>query len=143
MPGKFLIDVTDPRFFIPFNADVMEFVRRANPFAHTDVGGRLIDLGKELPGTTAYCPSYKSCAYVVLHTDTDRIFAIAYGQRGLAFRIGASALDAAIADGGAPTPEIGPGWLAFAPYDSRTVKWTAVRLRHWCAQAFQDATESP
>ena len=66
MTGKFLIDVTDKRFKIAVNASVIEFIRRANAFAHTDVGIRLLDVGKALPGSHAYCPSYQSCAYVVL-----------------------------------------------------------------------------
>ena len=35
--GRFLIDVTDARFFTPENADVLAFIRRGNPFAHSDV----------------------------------------------------------------------------------------------------------
>jgi hypothetical protein len=43
---------------------------------------------------------------VVLHTESDRIFAIPFGQRGLAFRLGAPALAAALSDGGVAAPEI-------------------------------------
>ena len=56
MAGKFLIELTDPRFQIADNADVIEFIRRVNPFAHSDVGSMLFDLGKEIPGAHAYCP---------------------------------------------------------------------------------------
>ena len=140
MPGKFLIDVTDARFFVTPNDDVIAFVRRANPFAHSDVGSLLIALGKELPGVHAYCPSYKSCAYVVLHTDADRIFAIAFGQRGLAFRLAAPALAEAIADGGTPAPEIGPDWVRFEPWDATAKPDARERLRRWCRHAFADAT---
>lgn len=100
MAGKFLIDVTDARFLIPENEDVLEFIRRVNPFAHSDVGTVLFELGKEL-GTPAYCPSTKSCACVILHTPAGRIFAIAYGQRGLALRLADAAQSEALADGGA------------------------------------------
>ena len=142
MPGKFLIDLTDPRFLIPENADVMDFVRRTSPSAHTDVGIRLLDLAKEIPGASAYCPSFRSCAYVVLHTDADRIFAIAFSQRGLAFRLGARNRGVALADGGVAAPAIGPDWFAFAPYDTPGVTGSEVRLRHWCNQAFTDAVEA-
>jgi hypothetical protein len=73
MTGKFLIDLTDSRFHIAENEDVLEVVRRANPFAHSDVGSLLLDLGKQIPGARAYSPSYASYAYVVLHTDAWRI----------------------------------------------------------------------
>ena len=140
MPGKYLIDVTDNRFKVPANAAVIEFIRRTSPFAHSDVGIVLLELGKELPGVTAYCPSYSSCAYVVLHNDADRIFAIAYGQRGLAFRLGASSLAAGIGDGGTPETAIGDDWLSFAPYDERGQTGAQTRLRRWAAQARADAT---
>ena len=139
MPGKFLIDLTDARFRIAANEDVMEFVRRVNPFAHTDVGTRLLALGKEIPSARAYCPSYGSCAYVVLHTGADRIFAIAFGQEGLCFRISPTARADALADGGAPAPEIGADWVCFAPWDTRAMTGTHERLRRWCARAFTDA----
>ncbi|MEP6621637.1 MAG: hypothetical protein ABJE47_20080 [bacterium] len=139
MAGKFLIDVTDARFLIPANRDVMEFVRKTNPFAHSDIGSRLLDLHKELPGTHAYCPSYGSCAYVVLHTNANRIFGIAYGQRGLALRLAAPAYTEALEDGGVPALSIGPDWLAFAAYDGPRESGAYARLQRWSARAFTDA----
>src|SRR5262249_53754631 len=87
MAGKLLIELTDPRFLIEDNADVIEFIRRANPFAHSDVGSVLFELGKEIAGAYAYCPVPSAYSYVVLHTDENQIFAIAFGMSGLAFRI--------------------------------------------------------
>ena len=139
MTGKFLIDVTDPRFLIAANEHVIEFVRRTNPFAHTDVGIPLLELAKELPGAHAYCPSYKSCAYVVLHNDANRIFGIAYSQRGLAFRLAPVAYAAALDDDGSPAPTIGPDWLSFAAYDTRGQTGARERLRRWFTRAFADA----
>ena len=40
MPSKFLIDLTDPRFLMDANEDVVRFIRVANPFCHSDVGSR-------------------------------------------------------------------------------------------------------
>ena len=127
MAGKFLIDVTDARFMIPANASVIEFIRRTNPFAHSDVGSLLLDLGKRLPGSHAYCPSYGSCAYVVLHNDADR---------GLAFRLAPASAAAAPDDGGTPESKIGPDWFAFEPYEGTD---GLARLRRWSALAFFDA----
>ncbi len=140
MPGKFLIDVTDPRLFIPANDDVIAFVRRTNPFAHSDVGSLLLGLGKELHGAEAYCPSFRAMAYVVLHTSKNRIFAIAFDQRGLAFRLPRSVADA-IADGGQEAHEIGRDWVRFEPWSGKTnAAETQERLRRWCARAFAEAT---
>jgi hypothetical protein len=138
-PGRFLIDVTDARFHIAPNDDVLAFVRRANPFAHSDVGGVLFALGREIDGAHAYCPSTASFAYVVLHTASHRIFAIAYGMRGLAFRLAPPSYAAALADGGTPRPEIGPDWLAFEPY-APTPAIASGRLLRWATQACLDAT---
>ena len=139
MAGKFLIDVTDVRFKIAANDDVMRFIRVVNPFAHTDVGIPLLELCKELPSATAYCPSYKSCAYVVLHTAADRIFAIAYGQRGLAFRVPPAMRAEALVEGGAPEARIGADWVSFAPYDGAGQSGARERLRRWCGVAFAGA----
>ena len=142
MAGKFLIDVTDARFKIAVNDDVMHFVRIANPSAHTDIGIRLLELCKELPGVGAYSPSYKSCAYVVLHTAAHRIFAIAYGQRGLAFCVPPAAQAEALADDGAPATEIGPDWVSFVPYDEAGQAGARERLRRWCSVAYVAAGAS-
>ena len=91
MVKRFLIDVTDPRFLLAANDDIIGYIRRANPFAHSDVGSRLFGLAKRIPGAYAYCPSTSSMAYVVLHTAADRIFALAASQRMLAFKLAASA----------------------------------------------------
>lgn len=140
----FLIDITDPRFDLAENADVLAFIRRANPFAHTDVGSLLFALARAIPGAGAYCPAPASCAYVVLHTGADRIVAIAYGQRGLAFRLPAALHAAALADGGALAPEIGPDWVRFDPWDLR--RTNAQRdpwLRRWAEQAVEHAHTEP
>ena len=133
------IDLTDARFQIAPNDDVIGFVRRTNPFAHTGVGMILLALGKEISGAHAYCPSYASLGYVVLHTEADRIFAIAFGQQGLAFRIAPPAQIEALADGAIPAPEIGPDWVCFAPWDVHAKTEAQERLRRWCRQAFADA----
>lgn len=142
MAGNFLIDLTDVNLQISPNNDVMGFVRRTNPFAHSDVGSVLLALGKAIPGAHAYSPSYASCAYVVLHTEANRIFAIAFGQRGLALRIAPSAQAAALVDGGAPAPDIGPDWVSFAPWGAQATAEPMARLHRWCAQAFADATSA-
>ena len=139
MSGKFLIDFTDDRFKIPVNAAVIEFIRRTSPFAHSDVGSILLDLRKWLPGVEAYCPSYGSCAYVVLHDDAHRIFAIAYGQRGLALRLDPSSYATALDDGGTREPIIGADWLSFTAFDRCGETGAQERLRRWSAQALADA----
>src|SRR5258708_3604210 len=138
MAGKFLIDLTDESLKIPPNDDVIGFIRETNPFAHSDVGSVLLSLGKAIPGAHVYSPSYASFAYVILHTEAKRIFAIAFGQRGLAFRITQPAQAAALTDAAVPAPEIGPDWVSFAPWGAQTTANSMARLHLWCAQAFAD-----
>jgi hypothetical protein len=132
--------MTDPRFLTADNDEVIEFIRRVNPFAHSDVGSLLLDLGKKLAAAHAYCPSYKQYAYVVLHTGESRIFAIAFGQHGLAFRLAPSSYAAALADGGIADGDIGRDWVTFDPWNPKvpTAELQA-RLERWSAQAFADA----
>jgi hypothetical protein len=117
----------------------MAFVRQANPFAHSDVGSVLLVLGKTIPGAYAYSPSYASHAYVVLHTDQNQIFAIAFGQRGLAFRLAEAAHAAALADGGTRAPEVGQAWIRFDLWELNASAGARERLRHWCVRALSDA----
>jgi len=140
--GKFLIELTDPRFVSDDNnADVIEFIRRANPFAHSDVGSVLFELGKETPGAHAYCPVPSVYSYVVLHTDANRIFAIAFGMSGLAFRLAPDDEAAALADGAIHASDIGIGWLRFEPWGHGPRAATDARLRQWCARACATAME--
>jgi len=138
---RWLVDLTDERFKTDDNRDVIEFIRRTNPFAHSDVGDRLIRLGQAIARAHHYSPSFASYAYVVLHTESCRIFGIAYGQRGLAFRMPEALVTEALADGARPCPEIGPGWVAFDPWpvDIPTAE-TLQRLQRWCERAFAALT---
>jgi hypothetical protein len=133
--GKFLIDLTDSRFVIGENADVIDFIRRVNPFAHSDVGSALFDLGKEIPGAHAYCPVPSVYSYVVLHTAENRIFAIAFGMSALAFRLATRDEAAALSDGGVHAAEIGAGWTRFEPWGREPKAVTHARLLRWCSRA--------
>jgi hypothetical protein len=137
MPGKFLIDMTDPRFQIAENADVIEFIRKTNPSAHSDVGSILFSLAKEIPGAHAYCPSPRSMAYVVLHDEKDRIAAIAFGQRGLGLRLAPSSIDEAVADGAVRAPEIGADWVTLMPWDPND-KTRKQKIRKWAERALSE-----
>jgi hypothetical protein len=138
MPGKFLIDLTDARFQTPQNADVIEFIRVKNPFAHSDVGSIVFDLAKSIPGAHAYSPAVRSFAYVVLHDDADRIFAIAYDQRGFGLRLAPSSVDAAVADGAEPAPDLGPDWVTLTPWDAKD-KGRREKINAWTQRALSES----
>ena len=108
-PGSRL-EQTDERFKIPANRDVIEFI-----------------------------PSTKSFAYVVLHTDANRIFAIAFDMSGLAFRLAPETIEAAVADGGTLEPKVGADWVRFSPFNGRGETGASERLTRWGEAAFAHA----
>jgi hypothetical protein len=134
----FLIDITEGRFKTPANRAVIDFVQRANPFAHSDLGLKLIELAKGIRGARYYCPAFSSCAYVVLHTEGNVIFAIAFGMRDIAFRLPAGAVRSALAQGLARPSDIGKEWLCVNPFPAGgpTAELEA-QLRGWCMRAFR------
>ena len=138
VPGRFLIDVTDNRFQTANNRDVIEFIRRTNPFAHSDVGSLLFEFAKAIPGARAYCPARTSLAYVVLHDEADRIVAIAFGQRGFGIRLRQASIDGAVAEGAVRAPDIGADWVTFDPWDAND-KTRHQRLRAWTERAVAEA----
>jgi len=139
--GRFLIDATDSRFLTADNADVVAFIRVANPFAHTDVGSLVFDAARRIDGAHAYCPSVASCAYVVLHTASYRIVAIAYHRRELAVRLSASARAEAIAAGHQLAPAIGSDWVNIDPWPAEPTRTQQSPL-DWMARAFAEAALS-
>lgn len=140
-----MIDITDGRFKIPVNAAVIGYIGQANPSAHSDLGEKLIGLGRALPGSGAYCPNYKICAYVLLHDADNRIFAFADGMRDLSFRL-PPALDGEVLDEGhGRRSRIGGEWFDFAafPTGGDTLEGEAL-LASYCAAAKRHvATLSP
>jgi hypothetical protein len=132
----FLIDLTEERFKIPANHAVIEYIRRANPFAHSDIGDLLITLTKRIPNTHYYCPSYRSCAYVVAHTKADVIFAIALGMLSIDLRLPTTLVTEAIASGSGKASSIGDDWLSVTPFaKGLAVVANEARLLHWSEAA--------
>ena len=137
-----LIELTDDAFKIPPNAAVMEYVRRESPFAHSNVGTRLVRLGRSTQGAQHYCPDFHSYAYVALHTAAKVIFAIAFGMRQIAFRLPPSARAEAVAEGATACPAIGDEWLSFDAFQTGgSPAAAAARLKHWCEVACRAAAE--
>jgi hypothetical protein len=130
-----LIDVTDQRFKISVNAAVIDHIGRTNPFAHSDLGQKLIELGRALPGAVAYCPDYRACAYVLLHDADNRIFAFAGGMLDLSFRLSPALHGEALDEGhGRPSP-IGGEWFDFPVFRMGAARASEAQLSRYCAAA--------
>ena len=136
----FLIDLTDERFKIPANRAVIEYIRRENPFAHSDIGDVLIRLGKLVPGSQYYSPSFSSLAYVVLHTKANLIFAIAIGMLKIDFRLPPALVNGATARGEGAHSFVGADWLSVRPFPRGEPRAEVdTRLNRWCKAAYQHA----
>lgn len=127
----------DPRFAILLNADVLRCIGRTNVSAHSDVASELIDAVQPLPGEETYCPDPARYAFVAAHTADLRIFALSYGLKAFALRVGSKAVAEAGLDGAAPASEFGSDWVQFDPFvvDVKTADMRT-RLRAWTARAF-------
>ena len=135
-----LIDATDERFKIPANRAVIEYIRRENPFAHSDIGDLLIRLGKLVPGAQYYCPSFSSLAYVVLHTRANVIFAIAIGMLKIDFRLPSALVSRATGRGEGAHSYVGADWLSVRPFPRGEPRAEVdTRLSRWCEGAYQYA----
>jgi hypothetical protein len=138
----YLIDITEERFKIAANQAVIDFIRRVNPFAHSDLGMKLIELAKGTAGARHYCPAFSSCAYVVLHTDSNVVFAIAFGMRDLAFRLPVDRVRDALARGLGQASQIGDDWLCLSPFPAGgPTPEVEARLRSCCVRAFRHACD--
>ena len=133
-----LIDMTDRRFWISVNVAVIDHIREGNPFAHSDLGQKLIDLARGLPGASVYCPNFKAYAYVLLHDADNRIFAFAGGMRDLSFRL-PPAIHGEVLDGGyGGRSRIGGEWFDFAAFPrGGSTPDSEARLSGYCAAALR------
>ena len=114
------------------NAEVIGHIRNANPFAHSDLGQRLIDLQKRLGLGAIYCPSFASCAFVLLHDQANTVFAFAGGMRDISFLLPPVLRDEIQRDGLAQASSIGPSWVDIAAFTGDAT----ARLETCCTAAF-------
>jgi len=130
----------DERFRIPENRAILDFVQRDNPSAHDNVATVLTESAKGMSDAGWYCPDVQSYAYVVLHTQGNRIFGIAFSMSGLAYRLPPERVPGAVAEGGRVYPEIGDDWVVLDPWPpDEPPAVTFERLRHWCKIAHDHA----
>jgi len=125
----------DDRFDLPENRAVVDFIRRTNPSAHDDVLSSLIRSAAGL-NVKWYLPDPRGHSYAVLHTETNRIYAVVFGMSGLAYRLPRNLVTQAVADGGVVCAEIGEGWVRFEPWTAgEAIPVTDARLKRWCKAA--------
>ena len=128
--------IIDEAFCTDANAEVLRFLRQANPSAHSDAADELTRAGAGTPTVRPYCPDYTRYAFVALHLEDLTIVGIAFGMSGVAFRVPEDRVAEALGDGGVIAVELGSRWVRFEPWtDHETLAQSRHRLAHWCAVA--------
>ncbi len=134
----------DRRFDIPENRDILSFIRNHNPSAHDEATSALQDAAEGLGDAAHYCPDLHAYAYMVLHTESNRIFGIAYGMSAIAFRLPPTHHASATAGGGKVDGGLGTEWFEFPAYRSdEPLAATRAQLRCWCNLALEYAAIPP
>ena len=128
------------RFAIAQNADAVNFLVQTHPSAHSDLSDELQKSAEGLAGVGWFCPDVQSYAYVLLHTATDSIFAMALGMSTILYKLPKTQLESAVTDGGELRSDIGPGWISFNPFTVPVdMLGSRAKLRRWCRAAFTHA----
>ena len=126
----------DDRLDTPANADLMRYLRREHPSAHSDVAEALTAAAAGVAGVQTYCPDRDAYAFVALHLEDFTVIGPAFGMSGLALLIPEAARGDALRDGGAHAPDLGPGWVRFEPWgEAEALAESRARLARWCAVA--------
>ena len=100
--------------------------------AHPDLGDRLEEAVRELPGVE-FGVFYRLFA---ARSPGGKVFALAQGTHTIRFRVGAGAVAAALPDSGAPDAEFGADWVKVNAWNPNvaTAEWKKV-LRELAARA--------
>jgi hypothetical protein len=125
--------VFDESLRTPKNEEVVAFLERAQPSAHSDAASELGLACGSLKGVRLYCPDAAGYAYVAAVDARGRIFALAIGQRVIALRLGPPSRFAAAAEGGRGMDEIGNAWACFDAFPpDEPLAAARMRIQKWC-----------
>lgn len=106
--GVPLASVADARA----NGRAFEHLENQRPACHSDTGELLLGSAEPLADCLAFSPSFRALQYVALITRAT-IFAVGFGQRGVAYRLPTGLAAAALEAGARPCEWLGAGWFEF------------------------------
>jgi hypothetical protein len=110
------------------NAAARRFLS-ARPSAHSDVVEVLERAVARCPGVQLFCPEPASFAYVAAYRADRRIFAVAFGMRGVACRVGPERAVEALAAGAAREPALGADWVVIDALAGTVEAWVEAAYR--------------
>ncbi len=105
------------------------------PACHSDTGEVLIDAVSAFADCILYSPSFRRLQYVAAIARA-RLFAIGYGQRGVAVRLPVEARERALSAGEKAADFLGPEWIALELFRSG---WTRGATQEWVRCAYEFA----
>jgi len=128
--GGPLSAVADPLL----NGKAFTYLHTQAPACHSDPGDVLIDAVSAYGDCTIYSPSFRRLQYVAVVTH-GRLFAIGFGQRGVAVRLPPEVYERALAAGEKHADFLGTEWITLELFRSG---WTRAATEEWvrCAHAF-------
>lgn len=102
---------------------------------HSDLAACLSEATEPLGDASEWCANVQAYGFVV-HETQGVIFAAAWGMQEVAFRLDAERVRIALETGGRKASEIGPEWVAFAPFRAG---YPTMDLKFWATCAYQFA----
>ena len=125
---------------VPANEAICNYIVREGPSAHSDVAEELYRATLALPEHQQYCPNPYRYLYVIRYTNSDLIFAAAFGMSALVVRLPDAVVAEAHADGGKSFADLPREWVGFNPFRT-DLSLTANRrkMREWCGASFRNA----
>jgi hypothetical protein len=123
------------------NREVVEYLMRASPSAHSDVASELEQACAAVEGVRTWCPDAAHYAYVLAVDSRDHIIGLAAGMGDVVFRVGRDQRSAALSEGGREYPGLGEDWVCFDPFPvDESLEALRKRLGTWCAIASRAST---
>ncbi|MBW2476618.1 MAG: hypothetical protein JRE63_04755 [Deltaproteobacteria bacterium] len=107
--------VIDEQFETSANKEVLFFLKKCSPSAHSDLVDEFMFAGQSASGVHFYCPDTSNYAFFAGHLADYTIVALALGMHRIVFRLPRPLVCDAIHNGGSLFPEIGREWVSFAP----------------------------
>ena len=99
---------------------------------HSDLAARLYGAVEQLGESSEHCVNVQDYGFVV-HETQGVIFAAAWGMKEVAFRLDVERVRIALETGGRAASEIGPEWVAFAPFRAG---YPTIDLPFWATRAY-------
>jgi len=112
------------------NRTILTFLSGAS--CHSDLATVLIEATERLGDAQWHLADVQNYGFLICETQ-DVIFAAAWGMQEVAFRLDAERKHIALKTGGRDSSEIGPEWVAFAPFRSG---YPTMDLPFWATRAY-------